>query len=109
MDKFQEIVDSMQQIGAVRFRNRYCVVGVSNMKKFNMRGVAFHAKRKGLPHLILVSSHLPVNGPMVTEALIHETLHVAFPRTSERDIREAANLVARVLRVAEKAKSPMTS
>jgi hypothetical protein len=104
MPAIQKILDSMREIGAVRFRSHWCVIGVANMKQHRTRGVALHAKRKGVPHLILVSKHLPVHGPMVTEALIHETLHIAFPRKKEREIREAATLVAKVLRRAEKAK-----
>lgn len=101
MTNIQKILDSVREIGAVWFRDRWCVIGVANMKKHNKRGVALHAKRKGIPHLILVSRHLPVRGPMMTEALIHETLHIAFPRKKEREIREASRLVAKVLRRAK--------
>lgn len=100
----QKILDSMREIGAVRFRGRWCVIGIAATKSHKKRGVSLHAKRKGLPHLIVVGRHLPAYGPMVTEALIHETLHIAFPRKNERDIREAAILVAKVLRRAGKVK-----
>lgn len=98
MTAVQNILDSIHEIGAVRFRNRWCAIGTANLKSRRKRGVAFRAKRKGIPHLIVVGRHLPADGPMATETLIHETLHIAFPRKNERDIREAASLVAKVLR-----------
>jgi hypothetical protein len=104
MADIQNILDSMREIGAVRFRRRWCVMGVANLKKHNMRGVALMAKRERLPYFVIVGKHLPAHGPMVTETLIHETLHIAFPKKKERDIREAAHLVFKVLRRAEKAK-----
>jgi hypothetical protein len=104
MADIQNILDSMREIGAVRFRRRWCVIGVANLKKHNMRGMAMITKRKRLPYFVVVGKHLPADGPLVTETLIHETLHIAFPKKKEREIEEAAHLVAKVLRRAEKAK-----
>lgn len=97
--------DGIGQIGSVRYQGKYWILGVANLRCKRVRGQAIIPKRKGeRGGAILISTHLPVNGPMTTEAIIHETLHVAFPKATESQVQNAASLVAKVLRKFEAAK-----
>ena len=99
-----EVVD-VTEIGRVRFKGRTWIIGVSKLRQHGVRGWAMVPKPgRNVPGAIVASTHLPVRGPMLTEAFIHETLHVALPKTKEAAIENAARLVAKVLRAVERAK-----
>jgi hypothetical protein len=93
------------ELGRVRFRGRTWAVGLSPLREAGERGCALSPKRESdRVGAILVSTHLPPDGDMFLEALIHETLHVALPRTKEGDVEAAAHLVTKVLRLVERAR-----
>jgi hypothetical protein len=93
------------EIGSVRFNGRKWIIGFSKLRQHGVRGWAMTPRPNNkLPGVIVVSSHLPPDGKLLTEAFIHETLHAALPKTKEAAIAKAAHLVAKVLRVVENAR-----
>jgi hypothetical protein len=93
--------DAINIAGSIRFRGKTWRIGTAALREDKIRGVVLTPKRACLPRFILVSTHLPRKGPMRREAAIHETLHVAFPKATERQVREGAKLVRKVLGVLE--------
>lgn len=91
------------ELGRVKFKKGTYIIGLSHLRKLGIRGI-FIPHRAKEPGAILVSTHLPIKSQtlsdesMVLEAIIHETLHLAFPESSEKQIVAGANLLAKVLR-----------
>lgn len=81
----------------VCFDGHFWHVGTATLRKAGLRGMAIVPKRRHFPGAIVVGSHLPPDGGMFVEALIHETLHVAFPKASERAVHKGAGLLSKVL------------
>lgn len=88
-------------LGGVKHRRKTFMVGVSHLRGHGVRGIALTPKElETKTGAIVISSHLPPGKAMFTEALIHETLHIAFPKATEKQVEQGAHLVAKVLRVA---------
>jgi hypothetical protein len=97
-------VITVYEFGRVRFGGQTWALGVAPLKSRGSRGWALTPRRGKKPGAIVISTHLPPDGHMAIEALIHETLHIAFPKAKEARIEAGARLLSKVLRKFEAAK-----
>lgn len=81
-----------------RIDGRTWIIGNSPLLKHRIRGMCLLPKKRGLPIAIIVSTHIKPNTPMFWRALYHESLHALFPKASEKRIREAADVLYRLIR-----------
>lgn len=87
------------QFGSTLIHGKWWAIGVAALKKHGLRGVCLNPrKHTNSPGIIAIGTHLPANGPMATEAIIHETLHAIFPAMSETRVHTAGKTLANVLR-----------
>jgi hypothetical protein len=81
----------------VSIRGKQWRIGQAHLRRNGVRGLCMTAKQAGLPNLIVICSTMPKRGPMRLRTAIHETLHAAMPRATEQQVRETADVVAKVL------------
>lgn len=95
MKRLREFI--FQEEARVLIRGKQWRVGQANLRNNGVRGLCMTAKKTGLPNLIVICSAMPKRGPMRLRTAIHETIHAAMPKATERQVEQTADTIAKVL------------
>src|ERR1700748_2547695 len=91
MDQFEFF-----EVSRVNLNQNKIALGIANLRKRRERGIALSPK-KDKKGYIVVSTHLPIGGPMLLEAIIHEAMHIVLPKISEKKIQSSAYFISKVI------------
>lgn len=85
--------------GMIRIGRKFWQIGsMTGLRARGCRGICLNPTKKDVG-FIAVSSHLKKKTPMRREAIIHETLHAAMPKSTERQVERAANAIRKSLAI----------